>query len=167
MVFKVGFLMYKIYLRFLNRAIPLLVIRIFLCYFFRMIKKMKKIVEYLSREEPVIAAYLFGSTAKGNATEKSDIDLGIILKGDFDLLANFDYKLRLMGDLKDLTGKAVDIVFINRADPILQHQIRKYGKVIFERDRRMRIEYEVRARKSYFDFLPMHRMYMERMLGKS
>jgi predicted nucleotidyltransferase len=132
-----------------------------------MVKNLKKIIEYLSHEKPILAAYLFGSTAKGTATGKSDIDLGIILKDDFDLLANFDYKLRLMGDLKDLTGKTVDVVFINKADPILQHQIRKYGKVIFERDRRLRIEYEVRARKNYFDFIPMHRMYMERMLGKS
>jgi len=132
-----------------------------------MVKHMEKIIEYLSHEKPIIAAYLFGSTAKGNATEKSDIDLGILLKDDFDLLANFDYKLRLMGELKDITGRPVDVVFINRADPILQHEIRKHGKVIFERDRIKRITYEIKARKSYFDFLPMHKKYMERMLSRA
>jgi len=80
---------------------------------------LKKITEYLSHEKPIIAAYLFGSTAKGGTTEKSDIDIGILLKNDFNLIANFDYKLRLMGELKDLAGKAVDIVFIDRVDPIL------------------------------------------------
>lgn len=125
---------------------------------------LKKIVEYLSRERPVIAVYLFGSLAKGDATEKSDIDLGILLKEDFDFLADFTYKLRLMGELKDITGKTVDIVFINRADPILQHQIRKYGKVIFESNRIKRIEYEVLARKKYFDFLYLHKKYMEGIL---
>lgn len=131
-----------------------------------MIKGLNNIVEYLSHEKPIMAAYLFGSTAKGNATEKSDIDLGIILKDDFDLLANYDYKLRLMGELKELIGKTVDIVFIKRADPILQYEIRKHGKLIFERDRRQRIAYEVLARKKYFDFLPMHKSYMAGMLKR-
>ena len=128
---------------------------------------MKKIIEYLSHEKPIIAAYLFGSMSKGNATEKSDIDLGILLKDNFDLLSNFDYKLRLMGELKDLTGRSVDIVFINSADPILQQQIRKHGKIIFERDKRKRIAYEIRARKNYFDFLPMHKEYMEKMFSRA
>lgn len=132
-----------------------------------MAEGLKKVVEYLSREGPVIAIYLFGSMAKGNATVKSDIDLGILLKEDFDFLADFDYKLRLMGKLRDITGKTVDIVFINRADPILQYQIRKYGKIIFESDRTRRIEYEVRARKNYFDFLPMHKKYMEKVLSRA
>lgn len=128
---------------------------------------LKKVVEYLSRERPVIAVYLFGSLAKGDATEKSDIDLGILLKEDFDFLADFTYKLRLMGELKDITGKTVDIVFINRADPILQHQIRKYGKVIFESNRIKRIEYEILSRKNYFDFLYLHKKYMEKILSRA
>lgn len=131
-----------------------------------MAEDLKKVVEYLSREGPVIAVYLFGSTAKGKETAKSDIDLGILLKEDFDFLADFTYKLRLMGVLKDITGKTVDIVFINRADSILQYQIRKYGKVIFESDRTGRIEYEVQARKNYFDFLPMHKKYMEKAMSR-
>lgn len=129
-----------------------------------MINTLKKITDYLSSEKPIIAAYLFGSTAKGKATEKSDIDIGILLKDDFNLVANFDYKLRLMGKLKDLTGKTVDIVFIDRTDPILQHHIRKHGKVIFERDKLKRIAYEIKARKDYFDFLFRHKKYMEGML---
>lgn len=128
---------------------------------------LKKIAEYLSGERPVIAVYLFGSLAKGAATEKSDIDLGILLKQDFDFLADFAYKLRLMGELRDITGKTVDIVFINRADPILQHQIRKYGRIIFESDRIRRIEYEVHARKQYFDFLHLHKKYMEKVLSRA
>lgn len=128
---------------------------------------LKKVIEYLSRERPVIAVYLFGSLAKGDSTEKSDIDLGILLNEDFDFLADFDYKLRLMGELKDITGKMVDIVFINRADPILQHQIRKYGKVIFESNRIKRIEYEIRSRKNYFDFLHLHKKYMEKILSRA
>ncbi len=129
-----------------------------------MINILKKIAVYLSREKPIIAAYLFGSTAKGGATEKSDIDIGILLKNDFNLISNFDYKLKLMGKLKDLTGTAVDIVFIDRADPIFQHHIRKHGKIIFERDRRKRIAYEVNARKDYFDFIFRHNKYMEGIL---
>lgn len=131
-----------------------------------MIKGLNKIVKYLSHEKPIMAAYLFGSTAKGNATEKSDIDLGLILKDDFDLLANYDYKLRLMGELRELSGRTVDIVLIKRADPILQYEIRKHGKLIFERDRRQRIAYEVLARKTYFDFLPMHKSYIAGMLKR-
>ncbi|MBI3754026.1 MAG: nucleotidyltransferase domain-containing protein [Deltaproteobacteria bacterium] len=127
---------------------------------------LNKIVKYLSHEKPVTAACLFGSTAKGKSTGESDIDLGLLLKADFDLVANFDYKLRLMGELKDITGKAVDVVFINTADPILQYEIRKHGKLIFERDKQKRIAYEILARKRYFDFLPMHKKYIARIMSK-
>lgn len=129
-----------------------------------MINALKKITDYLSSEKPIIAAYLFGSTAKGEATDKSDIDIGVLLKGNFNFAANFDYKLRLMGKLKDLTSKTVDIVFIDRTDPILQHHIRKHGKVIFEKDKLKRIAYEIKARKDYFDFLFRHKKYMEGIL---
>lgn len=127
---------------------------------------LNKIVKYLSHEKTVTAAYLFGSMAKGKTTGKSDIDLGLLLKADFNLLANFDYKLRLIGELEDITGKRVDIVFINTADTILQYEIRKHGKLVFERDKQKRIEYEILARKRYFDFLPMHKKYITQLMSK-
>ncbi len=128
---------------------------------------LEEIISFLSHEPAVTAVYLFGSAAKGNATEKSDIDLALILEENFDYLANFDYKLKLTGKLEDMTGKTVDVVFMDKANPILQHQIRKYGRVIFERDRIKRIAAEVLSRKRYFDYLPMHKKYMEGILHRS
>lgn len=127
---------------------------------------LNKIVKYLSHEKTVTAAYLFGSMAKGKTTGESDIDLGLLLKDDFNLLANFDYKLRLIRELEELTSKRMDIVFINTADPILQYEIRKHGKLVFERDKQKRIAYEILARKMYFDFLPMHKKYISQIMSK-
>lgn len=131
-----------------------------------MLRKTKIIRDYFLAKKAVIAVYLFGSEAREKARVQSDIDIAVLLKDDFDYLANFDFKLRLMSDIEDITDKRVDIVIINKADQILQHQIRKYGKIIFERNRKKRLDYEVKARKKYFDFLFRHRQYIKAMLEK-
>ena len=132
-----------------------------------MLESVNQISEFFSGELDIIAVYLFGSEAKGKATEKSDLDFAVLLEEGFDYEANFDYKLKLTGRLEDLTGRSVDLVFLDHADQVLQHQIRKYGRIIFERDRGRRIAAEVLSRKRYFDFLPMHEKYMEGLALKS
>ncbi len=123
----------------------------------RLIEKIKK---YFALEQPVIAVYLFGSISKGKTKETSDIDLGLLMEENFDFLEHFDYKLRLIKDLEEITSRRVDVIFINKVDPILQYHIRKYGEIIFERDKGKRIEYEVLARKRYFDFQFRHKNYI-------
>ena len=66
-----------------------------------------------------------------------------------------------MSDLGLLLKKRVDVVLLNSADPILEHQIRKYGKVLIDKNQKVRMAYELETRKKYFDFIYRHNNYMK------
>lgn len=115
----------------------------------------KKIHNYFSRHLEVMAVYLFGSQAKGNARKSSDVDIAILLAKGYDSLQSFQLRLQFMKDLESIYGKEVDVVILNQAKPLLQHQVLKYGRLLYEKNRRARIEFEVNSRKQYFDIKPV------------
>lgn len=77
-----------------------------------------KIIPYL-RRYGVIKADLFGSIARGEATEKSDVDLLIELPKKASL---FDY-IGLKQDLEDALGRSVDLVEYAAIKPRLKPYI--------------------------------------------
>lgn len=117
---------------------------------------------YFSSDPNVLAVYLFGSHAKGKARTGSDIDLALLLKEK----PEYDYRLKVMTELANLLGTEVDVLILDQIGILMQRQVLKYGVVLFERDRRARIAFEIRSRKMYFDFLPHHRLYVSKMLER-
>lgn len=106
----------------------------------------------------VVAAYLFGSFARGSATESSDVDVAILL--DRDPPRTFEsLSLRVEGDLERLVGRPAQIVVLNRAPVDLVHRVLRDGVLLLDRGRAARIRFEVRARAEYFDLLPLLRRY--------
>ncbi len=112
--------------------------------------------EYLAGQPDVMAAYVFGSVAQGRARPGSDVDIAILLADDLDEEARFDRRLRIGWEVESLIGRPTDLVVLNDAPPLLQHQVLKHGRLIFERDRAARVEFEVRAGKIYADLKPMY-----------
>ena len=77
---------------------------------------------------PVISAiYLFGSYASEHERSKSDIDLGVIFTEDVDGFTRINMETEISNRLK----KDVDLVDMKKSSPFLQHQIYKYGKLIY------------------------------------
>ncbi|MDX9822759.1 MAG: nucleotidyltransferase domain-containing protein [Syntrophales bacterium] len=99
------------------------------------------------RSKKISAVYLFGSTATGKTRRGSDIDLAVIAKKTI----SRPERLKLQADLSILFGKEVDLVIFRQAGPLLQHQILKYGRLIFESDPAERIRQEVLSRAEYLD----------------
>ena len=64
-------------------------------------------------------------------------------------------QLRFMGDLEAFTDREVQVTILNRAPPLLAYQAIRERKVLYERDRQERVEFEVRTMKIYFDVKPM------------
>ncbi len=110
--------------------------------------------DFAGRPE-VIAAYLFGSQAKGKATAESDVDIALLVRADFDLQAHFMYRIEQMVALEQLCQRPVDVVLLNQADLVLRDQVLKYGRLLYESDHRQRVAFEVRSRQAYYDFQPM------------
>jgi predicted nucleotidyltransferase len=108
---------------------------------------------------PILAVYLFGSQSTGKAKPESDLDLAILLQPgqekDFPLL-------ELAVSLERTLGRRVDLVILNRAGELLKYQVRRNGRLLFERDPRLRKQFEIRGRKSFEDFLYLHRRYLRR-----
>lgn len=122
--------------------------------------------EYLAAQPDVVAAYLFGSVAEGRARSQSDVDVAVLLAADLDEEARFDRRLRIGWEVERIIGRQTDLVVLNDAPPLLQHQVLKHGRLIFERDRAARVEFEVRAGKIYADLKPMYDFHARDLLQK-
>jgi uncharacterized protein len=116
---------------------------------------------FAAHGDEVVAAYVFGSTAKGTARADSDVDVGIITtaaRGG--TLASLH--LDLEGELERLLGREVQLVVLDRAPPDLVHRVLRDGILVCDRDRARRIAFEVRARNEYFDVVPILQRYRRR-----
>src|SRR4051812_23022202 len=102
----------------------------------------------------VIAAYLFGSRARGTARRDSDLDVALLLRGT--PAATLEgMGLDIAADLERALGQPVDVVILNGAHVDLVHRVLRDGRLLLERDRSARIQFEVRARNDYFDMQPI------------
>jgi uncharacterized protein len=119
----------------------------------------EKLREYFSSPPAgVVAGYLFGSTARGSNTERSDVDLGFLYKLAPD--PTFETQPFLLeAELSEHVDRPVQIVTMNGAPVDLVHRILRDGKLLFDADSSRRIAFEVRARNAYFDLLPVLREY--------
>jgi len=104
--------------------------------------------------------WLFGSTAKGSAKPDSDIDLAVLADNTTVEVP----LLPLITELERTFGRRVDVVLLNRAGDLLRYEVRKHGRLLFERNPQARKEFEVRSRKSFEDFLHIHQRYVAKVL---
>ena len=120
----------------------------------------EEIISVCKNRREIIAAYIFGSRAMGKGKKASDVDIALLL--DDQEAGNFPY-LEFKVALEKVLNKNVDLIILNQAGEILKHQIRKYGKIIYESNPKMRKQWEVLSRKLYQDFLHLHHIYMKQL----
>ena len=93
----------------------------------------------------VVMAVLFGSVARGESGENSDVDVAFLLEEPFDPMV----KLDLIADAQRALGTdAVDIVVMNGLtdeQPLLAVRILAEGMILLDRDPSARIDYHIRA----------------------
>ena len=121
----------------------------------------QKIASICKNEPLIVAAFLFGSYAKGKEKSSSDIDVALLLSEmktiDFDPLG-------FATELEKKMGSMVDVVILNNAGEVLKFEVRRYGKLIFERSSQQRKHFEVKSRKYYEDFIYFHNNYVNKVL---
>lgn len=113
----------------------------------------------------VIAAYLFGSRARGNPGPLSDMDIAVYVDSDKMRTGFFNLRLKLLGALNDFfRTDRIDLVILNEAPPLLAHRILRDGKVVFCGNHRRRQDYEVKAVLEYLDWQPRLERYLREIL---
>ena len=89
----------------------------------------EKLVERFAAQPHVRRVWLFGSRARGDANERSDIDLAVEAPE-----ADEREWLEMAGWIEDVdTLLPIDLVRLDDAAEGLRQQVRKEGRVIFER----------------------------------
>ena len=116
------------------------------------------IVNYFKKYPEVISIYIFGSTVTSPDKKSNDIDIAILIKEKFKEKIN---TLDIMTELSSALNKDVDVVIMNDAPPLLSHEIRKKGEIIFESDPSYRKKFNVKKRKQYEDYLYIHSKYIQ------
>ena len=108
--------------------------------------------------DDIVAAYLFGSVARGDDAAGSDIDVALLYRHHppptFAALP-----LRIEGDIERLLGRPADVVTLNTAPVDLCARVLRDGVLLLERDPSRRIAFEVRTRNAWFDLQPVLRSY--------
>jgi predicted nucleotidyltransferase len=120
---------------------------------------LRQLREFFScHREGLVCVYLYGSTARGEARQQSDVDLAVLYAQDppptFDGLG-----LALGSTLERYLGRPVDLLVLNRAPVDLTHRVLRDGVLVYDHDPSARICFEVQARNAYFDLLPYLRQY--------
>lgn len=108
-----------------------------------------------AEREGIAAAYLFGSVARGTARPDSDVDVAVL----YDevpprTLEGLSPSFKLAGDLQSLLGVEVQVVILNSASVELAFRVIRDGKLLVDRDRSHRVQFEVRTQIEYWDLEP-------------
>jgi uncharacterized protein len=82
------------------------------------------------KDKPVIKGYLFGSYARGDANESSDIDL--LLELDYSKIIGWSF-FAMEKELSILLGKKVDILTTESVSKFISESINKDKRLIYER----------------------------------
>jgi predicted nucleotidyltransferase len=91
---------------------------------------LSSVVAMLEGRFSLSALWLFGSEARGEARDDSDIDLAAL----FSKPVPVEDVLAARFDLSNLLRRSVDLVDLRRASPILGHQVLRNGRLVVDRD---------------------------------
>ncbi|MDF1581646.1 MAG: nucleotidyltransferase domain-containing protein [Desulfuromonadales bacterium] len=112
-------------------------------------------------QEEIVAAYLFGSTAKGINGPSSDIDIAVLLR-NHDNKSGATLRFRLYADLcRKLKRNDIDLVLLSlRGNLILNDEIVRNGQVLYASDDAAREDFELKLLHRCTDFKTQRRYAM-------
>ena len=109
-------------------------------------------------DEDCVAAWMFGSQARGEAGPGSDVDIAVLFGRPRPTTLE-GLPTRLLGKLERAAGGEVDLIILDGADPDLVHRVLRDGILLADHQPGKRIAFEVLMRNLWFDFEPVRRAY--------
>ena len=124
----------------------------------RVLRRLRGLMEEVQRDEGVLALFLFGSYARGEEREDSDIDVCLVLQG--------------RPDREEIVRKQIEYLRFHQLDlhifqalPIyIRHRILREGKLIYVRDEDRLYEMAFRTAQAFEDYKHLYRDYLEEVM---
>jgi predicted nucleotidyltransferase len=105
------------------------------------------ITEIMARFPSIQVMYLFGSHASGNPRADSDVDIAVFTEGREPPTIDLELGVFLQQRLQ----RPVDVVIMQKASPILQHEVLRKKVRIFEKSDTCRAFLENQSLRAYLD----------------
>ena len=102
------------------------------------------ILHQLAQTNPTLI-YLFGSSARGEASSRSDVDIAYLSEN---ILSGFD-NFELAGNISHVLGREVDLVPLHNASIVFRQQVIRNGIVLFEKNATTRHRFEMYTLSDY------------------
>jgi predicted nucleotidyltransferase len=119
---------------------------------------------FASRPAGIVAAYLFGSVARGTAGARSDVDVAVLYEAAPPATIE-GLPLDLENAIHQVVARPVQVIVLNTAPVSLVHRVLRDGVLVLDRAPSARIRFEVRARNEFFDLQPILARYRRRALA--
>ena len=119
---------------------------------------LEKILAELKSHPKVVAIYLFGSYARGEATLLSDIDIAVILK---------DIDPKTEGEIGSLYSDKIDLALFHRLPIYIQFEVLKEGKELFLADEEYLKEVRFQVIRDYLEHEWLYRRLKEDILSET
>ncbi len=124
----------------------------------KVLRRLRGLMEEVQRDEGVLALFLFGSYARGEEREDSDIDVCLVLQG--------------RPDREEIVRKQIEYLRFHQLDlhifqalPIyIRHRILREGKLIYVRDEDRLYEMAFRTAQAFEDYKHLYRDYLEEVM---
>lgn len=125
----------------------------------------QKLKGYFCSKDEVVFAYLFGSYAEGKAKAGSDIDVAVYVT-DVKEDEFLKYKLKYKSDLEDIFKIPVDLIVMNDAPPLLNHEVFKNGIILKNSNHSLLSRFRVKNFYFYLDQMYIINKYLEKTKEK-
>lgn len=106
-------------------------------------------------------AVLFGSTARGKAGPRSDVDLGVVLDPD-----TRDVRSRVEAELWQAAGRTVDVIYLDKAPPLLRFEIARDGVLLHQEQDHLWTDFKTRAMLDWWDWEPIAKRIEEALIQR-
>lgn len=129
------------------------------------------IKKILAARPEIIAAYLYGSYAKGYARPDSDVDIAVMTKPNFDLGEGYNYMFNLENEVNekvttaDPQAPSVEVIPLALMSYPLKYTSSLFGQVIYGGDNLLRIREQEKMRRDFEDLRIFHHLRHEYLMA--
>ena len=122
--------------------------------------RLEKLLTKARQDEEVLAVFLFGSAAREEQTDLSDIDLCLVLVPKITPIEPTALSRKRLDYLKDFT---FDVQIFQQLPIYVRRRVLKEGRILFIRDEALLYELAFHTAQAFEDFKPIYLSYLEEM----